>query len=199
VLWLAGAVKLHLLLAVLALAAVSCQTARLIDTWTPKDAVAAPYARLMIVGLNPNPGARDRYENTFVDKLSNYDVVAVASINVVPEIADIDRKTVDSWLAEFSLDGVIVTRVSTRKPARHYAPPHDSLSGWYGAWVADSEMATPDEKFYVETDLFDAKSEELLYSAVLKAKLEDDPMETIRAVVDRVAADMRKRGYFPDR
>jgi hypothetical protein len=189
--------KLNLLLVFLALVTVSCKTTKLIDTWTPKDHAGAPYARLMIVGLTSNPARRAQYENDFVDKLSNYGVLSVASINVVPELENIDRKTVESWLAEYRLDGVIVTRVTTIKPARHYVPPHLSLAGWYGAWMAESERAPGKDKFFLATDLFDARTEELLYSGVVETKLKGDRTKTIHAVIDRLAADMVERGYFP--
>ena len=151
----------------------------------------------MIVGLAPNAAARAQYENDFVDKLANHGVLSVASINVVPELENIDRKTVESWLAEYKLDGVIVTRVNTTKPARHYVPPHDSLSGWYGAWAAESRRAPRKEKFFLETDLFDAKTEELLYSAVVETKIKDDRTEPIHAVIDQLAADMVRARLFP--
>lgn len=188
--------KLHLLLVVLALVTVSCKTTKLTDTWAPKDHVGKPYVRLMIVGLAANPERRAQYENDFVDKLSNYGVLAVASINVVPELKNINQKTVESWLAKYKLDGVIVTRVTTEKPARHYAPPHLNLGGWYGAWAAESERAPAKDDFYLGTDLFDAKTEELVYSAVVKTKIKDHRTKTIHAVIDELAADMVERGYF---
>ena len=191
--------KRILLVLVLALVAVSCKTTRLIDTWVPREYTGAPYERLMIVGLNPTPAARAQYENDFVDKLSNYGVISVASINLVPGIDDIDRKEVASWIAKYNLDGVLVTRVTTTKPPRHYVPPHVSLGGWYGTWAYDSEMVGEKEKFWVETGLFDAKTEELRYSAVLKTKIKHGLTKTIHAVIDRLAADMLKRGYFKGR
>jgi hypothetical protein len=189
-------VKPHLLLVALALVVPSCKTAKLIDTWSPKDYAGGPYERLMIVGLARSPAARAQYENDFVDKLANYGVLSVASINVVEQLEDIDRKTVQSWLAEYRLDGVIVTRVTTTKPARHYVPPHDSLGGWYGAWADESQRAPRKDKFFLGIDLFDAKTEDLLYSAVVETKIKDGRTEPIHAVIDRVAADMVERGYF---
>jgi len=197
---LAVVVKLRLLLALVALVALSCQTSRLLDTWaTPKDYSGAPYGRLMIVGLAANPAGRAHYENAFVDKLSNYGVVSVASTNVVPRIENIDRATVESWLSEFNLDGVIVTRVTTTKPPRSYVPLHLSLGGWYGAWGMESEVTPANEKFYLETDLFDAKTEELRYSAVLETKVKGDRREAINSVIELLATDMVKHGYFPGR
>jgi hypothetical protein len=200
---LAVAVKIHLslvsVIVIVALAGVSCKTARLVDTWGPKHNAGDSYGRLMIVGLGANPAARSRYENAFVDKLTNYGVVSVASINVVPELVNIDRDTVESWLTKYTLDGVIVTRITTTKPARHYVPPHVSLGGWYDAWGLESEIAPWEEKFFLETDPFDARTEELQYSAVLKTKIKGDLTKTIHAVIDLLAADMVKRGYFPGR
>ena len=195
--WLAVHVKLHILLVTTALAALSCQTAKLLDTWAePKKYAGEPFRRLMIVGLGANPASRDHYENAFVDKLRAYGVVSVASINVVPRIENIDRETVEAWLSEFTLDGVIVTRVTTTKPPRNYMPPHTNLGDWYGAWGMLSEIAPGNEKFYLETDLFDASTEELHYSAVLQTKITDDPRATAHAVIDLLAKDMVKRGYF---
>ena len=188
------------MLVLFALVALSCQTNKLVGTFAaPRDYSGAPYGRLMIVGLGANPQGRDRYENAFVDKLANYGVVAVASVNLVPKIEDIDRQTVESWLSRFTLDGVIVTRVTTTKPPRHYVPPHLSLGGWYGAWGMESEVAPGGEKFFLETDLFDAKTEEIRYSAVLRTKIKGDPRTTVHAVINLLANDMVKRGYFPGR
>ena len=188
--------RTHRLLIVLALVVASCKTAKLVETWEPKDHVGPPYTRVMIVGLGQNPHARSQYENDFADKLAGYGVLPLASINVVPELEQIDHETVQSWLKEYSLDGVIVTRVSITKPPRRYAPPHTSLSGWYGAWADESQAVVPKEDFYLGVDLFDARTEQILYSAVVKTKIKDDRTEPIHAVIDRVAADMVDRGYF---
>lgn len=184
------------LLVVLVLIAVSCKTARLIETWAPDDYAGAPYKRLMIVGLSSSPTARAQYENDFADKLANHGVLSVASSNVIADVEDIDRKTVESWLAEYRLDGVIVTRVTITKPGRHYAPPHTSRRDGYGAWAVESQAVVEKETFFLEAGLFDAKSEELLYSGVLETKIKDDRTKTIHAAIDRLAADMVERGYF---
>jgi hypothetical protein len=200
-LWLALEMKRNLLLVFLAaFVALSCQSTKLIDTWTPpKGYSGVPYGRLMIVGLGANPEGRAHYENAFVDKLRNYGVTAVASANVVPRIKDIDRETVESWLTELEFTGVIVTRVTTTEPPRRYVPLHVNLGGWYGAWGMDSEVVPWDEKFFLETDLFDARTEELRYSAVIQANIKKGRRETINAVIDVLATDMVKRGYFPHR
>ena len=191
--------KLHILLVALSLIVLSCRTTKLTDTWTPKDHVGAPYERLMVVGLARSPSRRAEYENAFADKVGNHGVLAIASVNVVPKLGDVDGETVESWLSEYRLDGVVVTRVNTVKPARKYVPPHLELSGWYGAWAADTTRAPLDEDFYLEVDLFDAKTAALVYSAAFETKIKDSTSETINSVIEKLAADMVKHGYLPGR
>ena len=198
VLWFALHVNKYLLLVVTSLLALSCQTAQLLDTWAvPPNYSGEPYKRLMIVGLGATPEGRGYYENAFVDKLSNYDVLSVASINIIPNVGDIDREVVQSWLTEFKLDGLIVTRVTSSKPPSEYVPLHVGLGGWYDAWGLESEVVPDDEKFFLVTDLFDARSGELRYSGVVEAKLKDGRRATTHAVIEELAKDMIERGYFP--
>ncbi len=193
--------KTSLLLALAAASTLtlSCRTASHVDTWLPKDQEVRPYERLMIVGLATTASRRGQYENGFADRVGGRGVLAIASINVVPEVEEIDGETVASWLAEYNLDGVVVTRVATPKPARDYAPPHTELSGWYGAWADDSRRAPRDEDFYLEVDLFDAETEALVYSAAFQAKIKDTRTETIHAVLDLLVEDMAKRRVLPAR
>jgi hypothetical protein len=191
--------RLHLLLVALSLVTVSCKTTKLMDTWTPKDHVGAPYERLMVVGLARSPSRRAQYENGFADRVGNRRVLAIASVNVVPELADIDGETIAGWLSEYRLDGVVVTRVTTIKPARKYVPPYLELSGWYGKWAAETVRAPRDEDFYLEVDLFDAKTEALVYSSAFETKIKDSQTETIHSVLEKLVEDMGKRGYLPGR
>lgn len=190
-------VKTYITLIALALLATSCNSTRITNVWVPEDYQATPYERLMIVALTPTPGLRAQYENDFVDKLSNDGFLALASVNMVPDVNDIDRKTIQAWNAEYTLDGVIVTRVTDVKHEQEYIPPTTTLGGWYGAWAVPMSPGTVVENTTVslETDLFDARSEKLVYSAVSKTTNPDDRTKAIHAVIDLLVADLTKRGY----
>lgn len=191
--------KLRALLAAVALLAISCSATRLIDVWVPTGYDGPPYKRLMIVGLAPSPAARAQYENDFVDQLSNYNILALASVNLVPDLRAIDRKTVEKWLAEYTLDGVLVTRPSDTKPDKHYVPPHFSLGGWYGAWATGvSPEVMGGEKLWLQTDLFDAETEKLVYSSLIVTRPRDDRTKKIHAVIDLLAKSLTERGYLDE-
>lgn len=185
--------------AVAALLSLSCASTKIAEVWVPKEAHVGTFQRLMIVALAPTPGGRAQYENDFVDKLANANVLAVASINVVPDVADVDRKVVEAWLEKYRLDGVVVTRVVDVARKTKYIPPNYTLGGWYGAWAVPTSPGRVVENTTIslETDLFDAKTEKLIYSALTKTFDPASREKAVHAVIDALVKDMTKRGYLP--
>ena len=124
----------------------------------------------------------------------------IASSNVVPDVAEIDRKTLEAWVQEFRLDGVIVTRVVNVERETEYIPPNYTKGGYYGAWVVPISPGRVVEKTTIslETDLFDAKTEKLVYSAVTKTFDPSSRAKAIHQVIDALAGDMTKRGLLPE-
>ena len=179
--------------------ACSCQSTRIADVWVSKEPHPGKFKRLMIVALAQTPGLRAQYENDFADKLANAHVLAVASINLVPDVKAIDRRTVEAWSVEYGLDAVVVTRVVNVERKTKYVPPVYTMGGWYGAWAVASSPGRVVENTTIslETDLFDAKSEKLIYSAVTETFDPSSRTKAVHAVIDALVEDMTKRGYLP--
>ena len=179
--------------------ACSCQSTRIADVWVSKEPHPGKFKRLMIVALAQTPGLRAQYENNFADKLANAHVLAVASINLVPDVKAIDRKTVEAWSVEYGLDAVVVTRVVNVERKTKYVPPVYTMGGWYGGWAVASSpgQVVENTTISLETDLFDAKSEKLIYSAVTKTFDPSSRTKAVHAVIDALVEDMTKRGYLP--
>jgi hypothetical protein len=180
----------------------SCKSTKIAEVWVPKEEPPQVYRRLMIVALAPNPGGRAQYENDFADRLADVHVLAIASVNLIPDVKDINRKTVESWLVEYRLDGVIVTRVTDVKRESEYIPPTYTLGGWYGTWRAWGAPTSPgyvveNTTIALETNLFDAETEKLVYSAVTKTFNPSSRQKTVHDVIDALFADMVKRGLLP--
>ena len=183
------------------LLACSCQSTKITDVWVSKDPHPGVFKRIMIVALAKTPGLRAQYENDFADKLANTQVLAVASINLVPDVKAIDRRTVEAWSVEYGLDAVVVTRVVNVDRQTKYIPPVYTMGGWYGAWAVASSPGRVVENTTIslETDLFDAKSEKLIYSAVTKTLDPSSRTKAVHTVIDALVEDMTKRGYLSPR
>jgi hypothetical protein len=183
---------------VLGLLAASCGTTRLGGVWELEGYDGPPFERVMIVGLASTPELRALYENGFVDRLANERILALASVNMVPNVADIDRETVGAWVAEYALDGVIVTRLVNVSHETEYRPPIRSLGGWYGAWAVPSSPGRVIEtvKVSLETSFYATKTEQLVYSAVSRTYNPNDGRKMAKAVTDLLVADVMARGYL---
>lgn len=176
----------------------SCGGTRLGEVWELEGYDGRPFERLMIVGLAQTPELRSDYENRFVDRLANERLLALASINMVPDVADIDRETVDAWVAEYALDAVFVTRVVNASRDVIYRPPTQYLYGRYGAWGASSYSGSVSEtvKVSLETSIYDVKTGQLVYSVLSKTYNPNGGREMFKAVTDLVVADLFERGYL---
>jgi len=178
-----------------------CQSTKVADVWVSKDPHPGTFDKIMIVALAKSPGLRAQYENDFADKLASSHVVAVASINLVPDVNAINRRVVEAWSVEYGFDAVVVTRVVNVKRDTKYVPPAYTMGGWYGAWAVASSPGRVVENTTIslETDLFDAKSEKLIYSAVTKTFDPSSRTKAVHEVIDALAKDMTQRGYLPPR
>ena len=178
-----------------------CQSTRVADVWVAKDPHPGKFDKIMVVALAKSPGLRAQYENEFADELVSAHVVAVASINLVPDVNAINRRVVEAWSVEYGFDAVVVTRIVHVKREAEYVPPVYTMGGWYGAWAVASTPGRVVENTTIslETDLFDAKSEKLVYSAVTKTFDPSSRTQAVNEVIDALVEDMTKRGYLPPR
>lgn len=177
---------------------ISCATTKLGEVWELEGYDVRPFERLMIVGLAKTPELRSDYENGFVDRLANERIFTLASINMVPDVADIDRETVDAWVAEYELDAVFVTRVVNASRDTIYRPPTQNLYGRYGAWGASSYpgSVTQTVKVSLETSIYDVKTGQLVFSVLSKTYNPNGGREMFKAVRNLVVADLMTRGYL---
>jgi hypothetical protein len=175
-----------------------CQSTKIADVWVSKDPHPGTYQRILIVALAKTPGLRAQYENDFADKLANSHTLAVASINLIPDVKSIDRRTLEAWSVDYKLDAVVVTRVANVKRDTQYVPPVYTMGGWYGAWAipASPGRVIENTTISLETDLFDAKSEKLIYSAVTKTFDPSSRTKAVHEVIDALVKDMTRRGYL---
>jgi len=183
---------------VFVLLVVSCGSTRLGGVWELEGYDGPPFERVMIVALASTPELRAQYENGFVDRLANDRILALASVNMVPDVEDITRETVGAWVDEYALDGVIVTRLMNVERETEYIPPTYSLGGWYGAWAVPTSPGTVIEtlKISLETSLFDVKTEQLVYSAVSRSYNPNDSRKMIHSVIELLVTDVMERGYL---
>ena len=163
------------LLILVAMLLTACASTQLNSVWKDPSYQARP-AKIMVVGVAKNPINRRIFEDEFVQQLKSRGTDAIASYTVLPDKQQGDQEAIAKKVAELGADTVLITRLVSKKtvhvyvPGTPYYPPpfYGSWPDYYGygyrymytpGYIADDEYAV------IETNLYEAKSDKLIWAA----------------------------------
>ncbi|RNI30407.1 hypothetical protein EFA69_11695 [Rufibacter immobilis] len=153
-------------------------------TWKSPDATTANYNRIIVAALTDNPVARQTIEAQLQTQLQQQGIQAARSIDLFPPALMRDGKTTaDAILDKIKGNGhdaiLTVALVNTETETR-YVPGSTMYTpvtrfAWYGTFRGYYTYLYPtmynpgyyreDKVYFLETNLYDATSERLLWSA----------------------------------
>ena len=156
--------------------------------------------KVFVIGAARQEKVRVVFEDEFVSQLKAHGADAVASGTVIPFEKMMDKELVASKIKESGCDSVLITRVLYVTTADKYKPMpkpnwNEFYSESYGYSQAPPGPRTTMGKFdaQLEMKLFDAKSEQPVWSASAQMLVEDDPRNEIKLFVqtlmEKLAAD----------
>ncbi|MBI3903187.1 MAG: hypothetical protein HY306_09665 [Nitrosomonadales bacterium] len=152
-----------------------CATMEVSSVWKDPAYLSHP-VKIMIVSMSKSPVNRRIFEDEFVHQLNAHGVEAVASYMALPDREKNDEALIAKKMAEQGADAVLITRLASKKTVQVYVPgtPY-YLPHHYGKWRDYYEygydaMYTPgyvteNEYAVMETNLYDANNENLIWAA----------------------------------
>jgi len=184
----------------------ACASTQLDETWKDPSYQAHP-GRIMVIGMAKNPLKRRLFEDEFVRQLNAWGSDAIASYTVLPDKEQNDQKIIAEKLRELGADTVLITRLVSKKTVRvyvpgtiYYPPPH------YGRWrnyydYGYQAMSTPgymteNEYGVVETNLYDASNEQLIWAASSETGISGSNIELIKSYIGVMMKAMAKQGLL---
>lgn len=169
----------------------SCAGTRLMDSWVEADH-SQPYKHPMIIGISDSQQTRQLYEKYFVAELKKKNISATPSFQLINSKQKMNRETVIKALSDtdIPIDSVVVTYlVSAETEVKHHDSP---LASTYSDTADDNRISativstrgrTSDtEIFFLKTDLYDAQSKAIVWSAQTKTVAP----ESIDVVIENV-------------
>jgi hypothetical protein len=137
------------------------------------------YDKIMVAGLTPNVEAKSTIENDLTAALTAKGVVVIKSIDAFPQTftKDVSKDEMLSKIRNQGADAILtVTLVDKQTESRYvpgtygYAPMpmYNRFWGYYNYWgptMYSPTYYTQDKIYYIETNVYDAKTEELVWSA----------------------------------
>ncbi|MBC6367403.1 hypothetical protein [Algoriphagus sp. AK58] len=193
-----------------ALASCSPST-KIIGSWTSPEKPASAYQKILVVGLSSNLVNRQAFEEELVATLIEDGVQSTSSLTIIPvgsaatevgmtKALETVRSTGhDAILTVALLDQTSETRyvqgTTTYAPMGYggYYGRFGGYYGYYGAMTYDPGYYTTDKMYYVEVNLYDSKTEGLVWSSQSEttnpSNLESFSHTFAGVVVDRMIKD----------
>ena len=200
-----------LLAALLAVLMTACATTGPVSSvWTQPGQTPRQYERLVIFGVTNSPKVRRAYEDNFVKQLQARGVQATAGHELVSD-RNLGRLTrLTEGYAKVRADGVVITHLVTdespgaRPTARIGSVPdhYRHLVGYFSQVY--EEVCTPGyysdlKSLRLETNLYDAKQERLVWSGRSQPLDPSSERTTISQVIEEIVVQMQRDGFLPNR
>jgi len=188
------------LLIFVAMLLTACASTQINSVWKDPSYQARP-AKIMVVAVAKNPINRRIFEDEFVQQLKSRGTDAIASYTVLPDKQQGDQEAIAKKVAELGADTVLITRLVSKKtvhvyvPGTTYYPPP-----FYGSWpdyygYGYRYMYTPgyivdDEYAVIETNLYEAKSDKLIWAASSETGINGSDQSIIQGYVGVMVKNM---------
>jgi hypothetical protein len=168
----------------LGLALASCApSTKIIGSWSSPDKPAGGYDKLLITGLTSNLVNRQAFEEELTSTLLEDGINAASSLTLIQvgsakdeagmakALETIRTAGFDGILTVALLDQTSETRyvqgTTTYAPMGYggYYGRYSGYYGYYGAMTYNPGYYTTDKNYYIEVNLYDAKTEALVWSS----------------------------------
>jgi hypothetical protein len=179
-----------------------CASTKMVKNWVYPETGALQFEKVMALVLVQDRFVRQAGEDEMVRQIKK--VEAIASYRVLPE-RDLDNESlVRKAVAESGVDGIIVMRpVYDRQEVSYvsggYPSAYNSFYGYYG-WAYPISYAPgyyrSDRLVGVETNIYDAKTDKLVWSGVSQTANPKDVKKVVAETARAVRKVMKKYGFL---
>ena len=194
-----GALK-HLLPVFCAFHFVACATTSITNVWKDK-AYEGKAKKIVVIMVSKDPDRRRLFEGRFSAELEARGNDAIPSFTFIPLEQLPDKELIKSKLKSIGVDTVLVSRLVDIKTIEAYRPGFvyvvpDFYFGWgtyYSVISADSGYTVDVQVAYVETNVYDMKTEKLVWSAHTKTERTEGEQQLINAfskvIIKKLSSD----------
>ena len=174
----------------------SCATTTTTNVWKDQTFVG-PLKKILVMGISQKPGIQRFFEDEFVRQLRERGDEAVAGYTVLPSEQAADKDFIAAKAREIGAGAILVTRPVGTKTERTYVPGQAySVPGAYHRWGSYYGSAyspgyvVEDEYVYLETNIFDVATDNLIWSAESETVLLASDQELIRSFISTMVTKL---------
>jgi hypothetical protein len=192
----------------------SCSPATYITgSWKSPAAVPKPYSSIMVAALTNNTIAKATLEND-LSKSLGAEIHVLKSIDEFPpniSTSDSSKTTIMNKVKDKNVDAILTVSILSKETETRYVPgrsPYDPMTfgfyndfwGYYNYWSPrfyDQGYYMQNKVYFIETNLYDTKTEKLMWSAQSKTYDPEDLQVFSKEFATVIVGKMRTDGVIP--
>lgn len=196
----------------------ACGTSTLITgSWRKPNATANNYKRIFISAITSNVPAKEGVENGLASQLQQRGLMPIKSIDAFPpNYNDRDRSNktmVMDKILSTNPDAILTIALINKEHETHYVHTgggayynpgfrygyYNNFWNYYNNWspsLYNPGYYEEDKVYYLETNLYDAKSEQLIWSAQSKTYNPSGIDSFLKGYVKSILKEMNKDGLI---
>ena len=186
----------------------SCSNTKITSTWMDSKKAGTSYNDILIIGIAKEEHNRRLFEEQFSTQLTAAGIESEVSYRILPEGTEINRDNVSAAIKGKEIDAVIVTHMvsveeeTVYRQNMDYRPTYGYNNGLYNyyphvnSYVHQPGYYTTHDVVILETNLYEVKSEELVWSAQSRSFAPESAKEVIDDLVKLVIKDLKEKGLI---
>jgi hypothetical protein len=179
---------------------ISCAETELTHKQVNEAYKGKPVSDILVIAITGNEDTRRSFERKFVARLESIGVEAISSEDAIPMPADLELKkeTILNAVNQFESDAVIITHLIDKEDKEVYTRgghPHRGYYGFYRSryrYAHSPGYSSTRKTLLLETNLYDVKTEKLIWSGQSKTWSKDAKYQIINDVIKVVINDLQK-------
>jgi hypothetical protein len=185
-----------------------CNSTQLETAWAAPQAGSIHFTKILVIAVAPDGATRRQAEDAMRAQITA--VPVVASYELLPSLNDEkDRAKVARAIEGSGVDGIVVMRTVSNEKEVDYIPgtpmpgPYRSFYGYYtrpyamGPMYYDSGTVVTNRIVGIETNIYNAKDEALIWSGLTKTTNPDQVDKLVAEVAGVVRAKLREQKLIP--
>lgn len=185
-----------------------CAGTTLKDTYVNESLSGKPVSDILVIAVTENERIRRSFEEKFVKQFVAEGIEAISSFDAITikDTNKLEKEAIVKAVDKFNNDAVIITHLKGIKEKEVYTPPTRTPVyhnyGYYGYYnyVYDYVYTPGYSKIHtivrLETNLYDVKTEKLIWSGVSETMDAKSNMQLIEEVIAVVVKELRKKNLL---
>jgi len=183
----------------------SCASSRVTSTWKDSNYSGGPIDRVLVMGISDETHHRRIFEDVFVKEFNAVGVEALASYSIFPEDRELDAAEIKAAARDRNIGKVLMTHLVGVEKKEVYHPPVSTPAYTYTygnyyhsvyTYTHQPGYITEHEYVKLESGLYDADTEKLIWSAATETVDPDNVAKAVRGLSQVIFKHLRESGLL---